>query len=391
MAIDKTIKLDLDAEDVIKKLDKIEKELEGVKKGVEKGTEEMGNLTKSTTATTQGMTSLASGIGVVALALKALAISGIMRAFDMFFTILQGNQKVLDATNKAFETMSIFTKELINDITRATTSGVVKEFFNDFKNTIPIKEMTSAVINATTNLGFLAKALKTVSSLLGFDQRVKDAKNLADEIVNLRNEVQLAEAEQRKLQFTYLKEAELQRQIRDDVSKTVDERIEANNKLGKILQEQFTEEEKLALKRLELAQLELTTDEENIQLRVALTNAETEHLDLQERIVGQTSEQKVNETALNDERIANMQELSSIGKTELDRQINDIEIQAEQKRILAHRTISDENQLQATLDKIDADALIQKQKVIDEQEKLLIEQKGAEEKIRQTALTELKF
>ena len=125
MAIDKTIKLDLDAEDVIKKLDKIEKELEGVKKGVEKGTEEMGNLTKSTTATTQGMTSLASGIGVVALALKALAISGIMRAFDMFFTILQGNQKVLDATNKAFETMSIFTKELINDITRATTSGVV--------------------------------------------------------------------------------------------------------------------------------------------------------------------------------------------------------------------------------------------------------------------------
>ena len=96
MAIDKTIKLDLDAEDVIKKLDKIEKELEGVKKGVEKGTEEMGKLNQSTTTTAKGMTSLASGIGVVALALKALAISSIMRAFDMFFSILQQNQKVLD-------------------------------------------------------------------------------------------------------------------------------------------------------------------------------------------------------------------------------------------------------------------------------------------------------
>jgi hypothetical protein len=36
--------------------------------------------------------------------------------------------------------------------------------------------------------------------------------------------------------MTYQKEAEDQRQIRDDVRKTLAERIEANDKLGKILE-----------------------------------------------------------------------------------------------------------------------------------------------------------
>ena len=196
----------------------------------------------------------------------------------------------------------------------------------------------------------------TEGATTAIKNQVKDAKALADQIVELRKEVELAEAQQRFLQMTYQRDAELQRQVRDDVSKTIDERIEANNKLGEILQEQFTEEEKVSLKRLELAELELSTDEENIQLQVALINAQTEYADLQERIVGQTSEQKVNETALNDERVANLQELSDIGKTELDRQINDIEIQAEQKRILARRTISDEQELQDTLVRINKDA-----------------------------------
>ena len=56
-----------------------------------------------------------------------------------------------------------------------------------------------------------------------------------------------------------------------------------------------------------------------------------------------------------------MQELSDIGKTELDRQINDIEIQAEKKRELARRTITDAKQLQDTLTTIDKDAAKQKE------------------------------
>ena len=122
--------------------------------------------------------------------------------------------------------------------------------------------------------------------------------NTANAIVTLRNEVKLADAEQRQLQLTYQKDAEIQRQIRDDVSLTIQERQEANTRLGEILDEQTKAERSAMLKSLELAQLELDQDESNIDLQVALINAKTELIDLDERIAGQRSEQLVNTNSL---------------------------------------------------------------------------------------------
>ena len=51
----------------------------------------------------------------------------------------------------------------------------------------------------------------------------------------------IAGVEFEKLNAQYLKDAEIQRQIRDDETKTFAERIEANNKLNDILAEQQTE------------------------------------------------------------------------------------------------------------------------------------------------------
>ena len=135
MAVERTVKLDLDAKDVLKKLENIEKELNNVKDGVDKNTEEMGKLGRATASTADKMGTLAGGISVVGVALKALVISSVLKAFDMFFTILRNNQTVLDATNKAFETMNITIKTLVNDIVNITTTGVLKNFFNDLKNT----------------------------------------------------------------------------------------------------------------------------------------------------------------------------------------------------------------------------------------------------------------
>ena len=130
MAVERTVKLDLDAKDVLKKLENIEKELNNVKDSVGKNTEEMGNLGRATASTADKMDTLAGGIGFVAVSLKALVISSVLKAFDMFFDILRNNQFVLDATNKAFETMNITIKTLVNDIVNITTTGVLKNFFN---------------------------------------------------------------------------------------------------------------------------------------------------------------------------------------------------------------------------------------------------------------------
>ena len=230
MAVDKTIKLGLDAKDVIQKLDQIEKELQGVKKGVEDGTKEMDKLNTSSTITARGMGSLAGQIGVVALALKALAISGIMRAFDMFFSILQQNQRVLDATNKAFETMSIFTRSLINDMTGFTRKSILKDFFQEFEKAVPtLKKVVDSITNMSDKLRVLKMGISGFANLLGLQDRIADATELADKIVDLRNQVILAEADQRLLQSTYEREAEIQRQIRDDIRKTPEERKKAND------------------------------------------------------------------------------------------------------------------------------------------------------------------
>ena len=348
MAVDKTIKLGLDAKDVIQKLDQIEKELQGVKKGVEDGTKEMDKLNTSSTITARGMGSLAGQIGVVALALKALAISGIMRAFDMFFSILQQNQRVLDATNKAFETMSIFTRSLINDMTGFTRKSILKDFFQEFEKAVPtLKKVVDSITNMSDKLRVLKMGISGFANLLGLQDRIADATELANKIVNLRNEVQLAEAEQRKLQLTYQREAEIQRQIRDDVSLTIEERMAANEKLGVILDKQFAEEKALADKRLELAELVKSTDEENIQFKVDAINAETEIADLQERITGQRSEQLRNlkslEKEFHDQRINDgIESITLIDRTtEATETATDTAIALMDKRLKAHKKTSE--------------------------------------------------
>ena len=391
MAIDKTIKINIDADEVIKKLEQIEKDLAGVKKGVDDNTKQMDGLGKSAKTTAQGMTTLAGGIGVVALALKALAISGIMRAFDLFFTVLQNNQTVLDKTNIAFETINISVKSIVNSLTDLefgmnNFTGFLKNFGN---------ALLSPITSFLDGLGLMGKALsklfegefkKAAALAIESGKKISDGllivpavidhmakpiaenfktiKNEANEtaksIVELRNQIILNEAEQRKIQLITLRDAELQRQIRDDVSKNIDDRIAANIKLGDILKKGLQDELVLADEKLLLAQQELATDEKNIELKAQVSNAEADILEIRERITGQTSEQLVNETALQDERIANLQELSDIGKSELDRQINDIEVQAAQKRTLARRTIKDEKELQKVLVKIDKDAANQK-------------------------------
>ena len=132
-------------------------------------------------------------------------------------------------------------------------------------------------------------------------QAAQETLQFAKNLIAMQNEVKLADALQRKLQLTYQREAEIQRQIRDDVNLTIEERIAANEELGKILDAQFAAEKALADKKLALAQLELSRNEDNIDLQVAVINAETELADLQERITGQRSEQLRNLTSLQNE------------------------------------------------------------------------------------------
>ncbi len=224
------------------------------------------------------------------LALKATGIGLVVAAFVKLQEALSKNQTVMDSFNVITETISITFQDFVNKVVKATQTAV--KFFSKVGKFIK-KFATQDIDGLTSSYEENAGAVETT---------IQRNKRLAKELVSLRKEVKLAEADQRLLQLTYQKEAEIQRQIRDDVSLTMDERIAANEKLGQILEEQFAEEQILADKKLELAELELSKNEENIDLQVAVTNAKTEMADLDERITGQRSEQLINLISLEKEQ-----------------------------------------------------------------------------------------
>ena len=126
------------------------------------------------------------------------------------------------------------------------------------------------------------------------------AKLLADRIVSLKKEAALALANNRLLMQQFDIQAEQQRQIRDDTSKTTKERITANEELGKVLKEQ----EKLminnanAVLKAAQAQFELTGNDEDY---IAVLNAQAEKAGVLAAIEGKRSEQLVNTVNLQKE------------------------------------------------------------------------------------------
>jgi len=279
MSQEKIIKIRIDASQAQSALKATGKDAQDIEKTAE-------NIGTAAKASSKGFDIMNVSVKGVVLSLKAMGIGLIVSAFVALQSALSKNQKVMDTVNIALETISLTFQQIVN--TLIDKGEKVVGFF---------KKIGSAIGK------FLKKDLDGLTSSYEANNKqtesaIQKNKRLAKEIVNLRNEVKLAEAEQRKLQLTYQRDAELQRQVRDDVGKTIQERIDANTRLGQILNEQFAEEKKLANLKLELAQKELAKNKENIDLKVAVTNAETELIDLQERITGQRSEQLVNQTAL---------------------------------------------------------------------------------------------
>ena len=82
---------------------------------------------------------------------------------------------------------------------------------------------------------------------------------------------------------------------------TIEERIEANELVNYYLQEQMKIEEELVAKKVALAQLEYDRNPNN-ENYLALLEAQTEQIDIQERIEGQMSEYQMNRNSLRREQ-----------------------------------------------------------------------------------------
>lgn len=336
----------IDGGDAAKEIKKVGKQVQDLNKEVveankktEKGLKGVENASKAT----------AKGLRGIGTAIKAIGIGLLLEAFNFFKETLGQNQKVLDFFNTTFETMSLAFNDFINFITSNWDKAIspVKNFFSNetVQNIIDIGkyisiEIITRIKNLIQSVGGLGTALfkvfkgdfkgagEAASAALdnlndAFRGNVAETMEMEKVLTNVTNKigeyvtetikaakanVELARTAEvnaainRGLIEEYDRQAEQQRQIRDDEQKTLEERIAANNKLGEILKEQEIAMKANAQAAIDAAQAQydkLKNDENEI----ALIEAKNELKAIEAQITGFQSEQLSNANALQRESL----------------------------------------------------------------------------------------
>ena len=344
---------------------------------VVKQTEKLDGATKKGKKGFQGIGKAVKGVGV---ALKAAGIGIIVALLAKLMEVFSSNQKVLDAFETGMTALSIAFNDLFKVINENIEPAVAafKALFEDPQKSIKAfgdmiqNNLIERFNSLLDTFGYVGSALSSL-----FKGKFKEAANFAklagkemvdvatgvddsfdkigDTIVNateaivdytketlktagaitkLKNAAKLAEVEYAKLNAQFLRDAELQRQIRDDVSKTFAVRIQANKDLGVVLAEQA--EAQKAQVQLQIDAAQAAKDlEPTIENRIALGQAENAMLELKEAITGQISEQLTNQTALEEElRVGREQSLAE-GTSGLERELEELRLAYEEKKRLA--------------------------------------------------------
>jgi len=343
MAETRTINVDIksnadatakDFEKVADSVGDVDSQIQGLNKGAEGGVK---GFKKMSTA--------AKGLGT---ALKAAGIGLVIAAFAKFTEVLNENQKVADFFSTTFEALSLAFNDFFNFIFD-NVGGVVDSFKAIFEDPIQsIKNFGQAIVDniverfnsAIESIGFLGDAIVKVFSgdfagaaesaknagkelidvVTGvdntFDKTVETVNNVieattnyvsetvkaAKATVDLNKQAEIAAVRQQGIVEQFDRQAEKLRQVRDEERNTIEERIEANNKLKETLDEQ----EEAALKLVDLqiaaaaAQFKKNQNQEN---EIALIEAQQERLAVLAQVEGFRSEQLANDLALDREKI----------------------------------------------------------------------------------------
>ena len=331
----------------------------------ETGKKGFSGLTKSVKNLQKGVTGIKKGFGAAGVAVKGFMLALGAGVFKAFVDIAKQNQVVVDAIGVAFGTVSSVVNQVVDALSNAyksvqdTTGGfdalgrVLKNVVLGAVNLVQMRFYQIVAAVQETQLAFeeswlggkdqnkideLNTKLETTrgkieenrNELIDNGKQIKNNfKEAVDEVTtfgkaaidnikkidvaqtlsnqqriqDLRNEARIAIAENDKLQFEYQLAAERQRQLRDDVTASIEDRTKANDKLGEVLKEQFSLQEANALKLLELRKLELAANPKLIEAKEALIEAEKNLADVRENIAGFESEQRVNAEALELEAI----------------------------------------------------------------------------------------
>jgi hypothetical protein len=343
--------------EALKKLTKAEKDLE----------KEQAKLNKSIEENSKSVKEAKKANSTFIDTLKAFSVIGaITAAFGFLRDSLMKNQKVADGINAVFTTIDAVMNSLVEVITNVvdkvskSTNGFEalgkvmnglltlaltpiklafggislfieeaqlaweQSFFGD-DNPETIKKLNEQIAETKKGLGETAteaigagkdivnnfgEAVSSVGTVIsgvvdGASKiNVKALYNNAKAITALKNSAELAAAQLQGIVEEYDRQAEKLRQLRDDDSKSIQDRIKANNDLGNVLKNQETTMLALADQKIASAKAELSANTLSVELQKKVIEAENERKGVLAQITGLQSEQKANAISLNKELIA---------------------------------------------------------------------------------------
>lgn len=400
MSVKTTVEINVDSSSAEKDVNKLISRFEELGKDA---TKSMNNIEKGVENTEKATKSLANGFKGVGVAIKAMGIGLVLEAFNILKDLFMSNQVIADKFGAVFKALSIAFNDFFNYINK-NADGVVSFFKNIFENPVEslkkfgdlIKENIIERFNSALEVaGFMADALKKlftgdfqgalksvkeagkemVDVFTGVDDTTGKVGKLVDKTIDYakatfsaaealqkqENNAKRAVAIQAGLVEEYDRQAETLRQIRDDDSRSIDERIKANNDLKGVLENQ----RKAMLAQANL-QVQAAANQYNlnksIENEVALIEARNNVKGVEAQITGLVSEQKANENALSKEAI----ELAkSRNETETELAINQKLFEAErlkdeEKKLIAQKEAI-ENQRNLDLERLQSNIELYKQ------------------------------
>ena len=352
----KTETLNLEVKSNIKSVTKdVDKATTSTKKLAEE-TEDVG---KAANKSSGDVKKLAVGFGTL---VKASGIVFLLqKAFEAFQEVLGKNQKVIDFFSTTMTTLSIVFNDLFKylDNNYEVIKGYLKGLFTDplgelaklgmgiekffvekMKGATLVLEGAWTIIKNISNPQKMLEGMAKIAA--GTAIAGKEMAAIYDDIESAvseytssliesakgitENEKAAAKAavEFAKLNAEYLRDAEIQRQIRDDVSKTFAERIKANEDLNTVLGKQQTlQREQLDVQeKAAQAQYDINASDENW---IILQEAKVAKLELEETITGQLSEQKTNQVGLELELLDVQKQVRAEGLSGTQRELQELE------------------------------------------------------------------
>ena len=383
MAVEKVVNItvkkkgDNVVKDLNKELKTTDKELDKVNDGIE----DLGKNSKKSESSVKG---LSKGFSSIKLGVIGLVVA----AFSTLKDLLSENQKVLDFFNGTFRAASVVINNVVNAVADSSEGfdslgkvllGVInlaltplKVAFYGIKLAVletqklweesvfggkdqdkidtlnqkikesqkSLKEVGESALQSAKDVATnFSEAITEIGGAVVAatnaveETSIKAAFAQGQRLVQLQKDSEKAQALNQGLIEKYDQQAEKLRQLRDDESKSVEERAKANEELGIVLDKQTESMQKNADLVLENAQAQYDANQSQ-ENYIALIDAQNEKLAIAAQVEGFRSEQLVNRVALEKEAI----ELSNTAlDSEKERKVLQLQFDAEREENEAKR------------------------------------------------------